>query len=240
MAELAAAMPYISMASTAFGFIGGMQEASAQEAYGRQQQAIAEMQARNAKVVAERNAQIIRDQSEYAARSQEVQAGQERATAQREAMMKRRERDLVMSRARAVGASSSGDTLDPTALNLTGDLYETGEMNGLNALWSGDSLATTLESKAGLTRYEGETDAEMTRYGGNVDSQLLKYQGAVQNYQGQTAASSSRMKSFGTAFGGLASVKDAPWNKYNTYKPGISPSQYVGGDVGTIYWNAYR
>lgn len=226
MAQLAAIAPYISMASTAFSFIGGLSDAANQEAYGKQQQAIAEMQARNAKAVADRNALIIRDQAGYQAAQQEQQAGQERASAQREAMVERQRRDLALSRARAVGAATGGDTLDPTALNITGDLYAQGELNALNSLYSGESMGSALEDQAKLTRYSGETNADMTQYGAAADAQLLRYQGASQNYQAQNAASSTRMKSFGTAFGGFA---DSPWNKY-------APKQ----DTGKYSYNMVR
>lgn len=236
MAVIAAAAPYISAASTVFSFISGMQDASAQEDYARQQQAIYEMQARNAQVVAERNAQIITDQANYQAALQEQQAGQERSASQRDAMEERRRRDLALSRARAVGAASSGDTLDPTSLNISGDIYSAGELNALNALWSGESAATGLETQAGLTRYQGETNADMTRYGGAVDSQLLNYQGAVTGYQGKQAASATRLNTFVNTAGSLASSDLL--NKYAPYKPGVSPTQRLSSGE-TIRWNTY-
>jgi hypothetical protein len=236
MAVMAAALPYLAIASTAFTFASGMQQASAQEDAGKQQQAIYEMQAQNAQAVATRNAQIITDQSSYQAALQEQQAGQERGASQREALQERQRRDLALSRARAVGAASTGDTLDPTSLNVTGDLYAQGELNALNALWSGESAATGLETQAGLTKYEGKTKADMTRYGGAVDSQLLNYQGQNSAYEGKQAASATRMKTYGTAFGSLAG--NDLLNKYAPYKPGVSPTQTLSGG-NKITWNTY-
>ena len=206
--ELATAVKIAQVAFTAFQFVGGMQEASAQEAYGKQQAQIAEMQARNARDVAERNALIMRDQAEYTAKQQEVQAGQETAKSQRDAMEERRRKNLALSRATAVAAASGAGALDPTSLDIQGDITEQGELNVLNALFAGNIAASDLRTQAGLTRYEGEQRAGMELYGGQTEADILRYQGQSEKAIAKQKASSSRFRAVGSLFGGIEPASD--------------------------------
>ena len=220
----------ISVASTAFSFFGGMQEASAAEAQAKQQQAIYNMQAQQAQVVAERNALIMEDQAKYEAAQMEAQGKSEQATAQRAAIEERRRKRVVQSKAQMLSASSGAGALDPGALDIVGDLEGEGEYNALAALYSGESAASALRSGATLRRYEGTEGAKMTRYGGLAEAQLLKYQGDVARSQGKMQASQARMSAYGSLAKGATSLSSkyapktesinwnpAPYGPYRTY-----------------------
>lgn len=93
---------------------------------------------------------------DYQAGLLEQQAGQERATAQRRAYEERRKATLVGSRAQAVAAASGGGALDPTVLEITGDIAGEGEYNALTQMFTGEERALGLENEAALRRYEGD------------------------------------------------------------------------------------
>jgi hypothetical protein len=82
-------------------------------------------------------------------------AGQERASAQRQAELSRKEGRLAVSRARALAAGSGGGANDPTVQRIYGDLSSQAEMNAMNALWEGEESATGLEMQAGAAEFEG-------------------------------------------------------------------------------------
>lgn len=197
-----------------------MQDASAQEEFGKQQQAILDMQARNAKAVAERNAQIQLDQANYEAARLREQGGQETAKSQREAEILRRQKKLAQSTAIARGAANSGDTLDPTSLDIYSGLEGEGEYNALSALYEGKSAGAFYNTSANLKEYEGKTTSDMTLYGGQTEAQLLRAQGATAAYEGSLRANSARRNAAGSIFSGGSSLLD----KYAPKK-------------NTIYWN---
>jgi hypothetical protein len=196
---MAQAMMPLMIASTVMSFVGGMQESSAYEKMGKQQQAISELQAHNTEVVAARNAQIMQDQAKYEAARLTEQGGQEQATSQRAALEERRRKRLTLSRASAVAASQGG-AVDPTTLNILSDIEGQGEYNALSALFEGDSAASVLRSQAALRTYEGDRSAEMTRYGGASEAQLTRYQGDVARYESSAKASQTRLKTVASAF----------------------------------------
>ncbi|WP_456389747.1 hypothetical protein [Profundibacter sp.] len=97
--------------------------------------------------------------AEYSARQFEAQGKAERASAQRKAINEGKQKDLVMSRARAVGASSGGG-LD---LELMGDIEEEGTYRSLTALWEGEERAKGRNAQAAAQRASG---AAANRAGG--------------------------------------------------------------------------
>ena len=104
---------------------------------------------------ADANAKAQQQSLEYEAKQSEVQAGQERAAAQRRAMEERRQATLASSRARALAAAGGGATIDPSVVNLMGDLAAEGEYNAGVAMYEGEEEARNLETSASLRRYEG-------------------------------------------------------------------------------------
>lgn len=214
-------MMIASIASTAFEFVGGMQQASAMEQQGAMQQQIYNMHAQQAQAVSERNALIMRDQAAYDAARLEEQGRSEQATAQRAAIEERRRKRLTQSRAQAVGAASGAGALDPTMLDIAGELEEEGEYNAMSRLFEGDTAAQGLRNSANLRQYEGRTGSAMELYSGRTQADLLRYQGSVSRAESKLAASNARMKAGGSLFSGGS-------NLYNKYAP--SRETWANGD----------
>lgn len=128
-------------ASTVMSTVGQIQQGQAQKAAGEAQAAAAAHRAALA---------------ESQAKSMEIQAGQERAVSQRAAMAERKKERLVSSRVSAISAASGAGALDPTIINILGDIATEGESNALTALFEGEERARGLEIGAGITRAGGQ------------------------------------------------------------------------------------
>jgi hypothetical protein len=106
--------------------------------------------------IGQRNAGIAENQrAQYVAKQMEVNAGQERAAAQRRAQEQRRRGDLAQSRAQSLAAASGGGALDPSVVDIMGGLEEESEFNALSDLYEGEERARDLESNATVTRWSG-------------------------------------------------------------------------------------
>lgn len=125
MAWFAAALPYISAASTALGVGAQIRQGNVQ-------------------------ANLLQQQAQE--RSEDAKAVQ--AEAQREAMLERKKARNLMSRARAVSAASGAGASDETVTNILTDIDTQGEVNALNALHSGNTVARGLRSGARAARNE--------------------------------------------------------------------------------------
>lgn len=126
MAWFAAALPYIGYASTALSAYSQLEQ-------GKQQAA----------------------QQQLLAISREKAANASAAESQRVAIQERRKARNLMSRARAVAAASGAGASDPTVNTIMADIETQGEVNALNALYSGDVEAQGLRSGAAIARNEG-------------------------------------------------------------------------------------
>lgn len=126
MAFLAAAAPYLAVATTALTAVSQFQSGKAANA----------------------NAQLVAAQQDQAAKQAQVEAGQEAA-------QERRRAKLVRSRALAVAGASGAGVSDPSVTNILTDIDTDGEVNALNALYSGDYTARALRSGAQATRRQG-------------------------------------------------------------------------------------
>lgn len=111
-----------------------------------------QVQAGNAAEQAGRNAQVAAD---YQASQLERNAGQERAMAQRKAIEEARKKRMAQSRAQALVAAQGGGSLDPSVVDLMGDLEAEGQYNFDMALQQGEESARDMETGAQLKRYEG-------------------------------------------------------------------------------------
>lgn len=100
--------------------------------------------------------QAARREANYVARQQEYLAGQQRASSQRAAEEQRRQGRLLESRAQAVAAASGGSATDPSVLDVIGGIRGEGEYRALTALYEGEERARGLETKAGLSRFQGK------------------------------------------------------------------------------------
>lgn len=104
-----------------------------------------------------RNAGIAADQeANYRAQQDEIRAGQERASAQRASIEEIRKMRLVQSRGRAVAAASGAGALDPSVMDIMGDLETEGRYRAATAAYQGEDSARNLENSAMLSRYTGK------------------------------------------------------------------------------------
>lgn len=103
--------------------------------------------------------------AEFSAKQMEINAGQERASAQRKMLEEGRKKNMALSRAQAVAAASGGGTLDPSIVDIMGDLEAEGEYNKRAALFEGEQRAQDLESGAMVQRYQGS----MSRMAGKAE-----------------------------------------------------------------------
>mgnify|MGYP001606871182 CR=1 FL=1 len=78
----------------------------------------------------------------------DVQAAQQRAMSQREAIDQRRQARLATSRGLAVAAASGGGADDPSVVNLLADLEGEGEYRALTSLYNGEEQARAKEVQA--------------------------------------------------------------------------------------------
>ena len=92
----------------------------------------------------------------YQAAQLDAAAKTESASAQRVAQEERRQKELVLSRARAVGAASGGGQ----DIGLLGAIEEDGELRALTALWEGDEAAKGRRAQASASRFEGKQMAQ--------------------------------------------------------------------------------
>lgn len=121
-------------------------------------------------------------------------ANEDAAAGQRAAETQLRRRDLVLSRARALGAASGTLATDPTQVDIEGDIAQQGDYNALSALYEGMARARSNEYQAEIDLFRGRRigaaagpaafGQALTGVGGLVDRRmrrnyLLDYYGAA-------------------------------------------------------------
>lgn len=100
--------------------------------------------------------------SNFEAAQLEARAKSEIAVAQRDAARDRRQKELVQSRARAVGAASGGGV----DLRLLSTIEEEGTYNELMARWEGSERARSSRLNADVARMEGRNEERAGRIKG--------------------------------------------------------------------------
>ncbi len=140
----------LTAASTIVGTVSSIRQAQAQKIAAKTQEQAGLYQ----RQLAERQAESL-----------ELRAGQERAVSQRAAIEQRRRGALVSSRAQALAAASGAGALDPTVVDIMGDLETETEIRALSALYEGEESARGLEYGALLERAGGEGDLYAARAG---------------------------------------------------------------------------
>ena len=122
------------------------------------------------------------------AEQRRIAAGQERAASQRNAFQERKQAEIASSNALARAAGSGGGAMDPSIVNLLGDIEAEGEYRALLETYGGNERAQNLE------------------YGAELD----EYQGRMARDAGKQAKKNSRFTALGQFVGGAASAgKDA-------------------------------
>lgn len=89
------------------------------------------------------------------AESMEIEAGQRRAAAQRDAERKRKEAQVIMSRQQAVAAASGGGATDQTVLDLMARTAGEGELQAGQIQYQGEEAARGLRDNAAARRMQG-------------------------------------------------------------------------------------
>lgn len=137
MAFLAAAAPYLAVASTALSVAGAVRDGQ------------------EAKIDGQRQARELRED-----------ANAKQAEAQRVAIERRRQGSFAASRARAVAAASGAGVSDTTAETLIERIDTQADYNVLNALFEGDATARGLRDGARRAEREGKARERAGRYKG--------------------------------------------------------------------------
>lgn len=117
---------------------------------------------------------------DFQAAQLDQQAGQTRASSQREAAEQRRQATLAQSRLQAV---TGGAGLDPTVVNLSANLAGEGEFRALSALYEGEERAKGMEGQAAAARYQGR-QAKAAGTIGAMSSLLAGGSKMYENYGG--------------------------------------------------------
>ena len=106
--------------------------------------------------IGQRNAGIAAQQeANYRAQQADINAGQERASAQRGMIEELRQMRIAQSRGQAVAAASGAGALDPSVMDIMGDLETEGRYRASTVKYEGEERARDLETGAVLARYEG-------------------------------------------------------------------------------------
>lgn len=170
MPALAAAAPYIGLATTALSVHSKIQEGKA----------------------AAHRAELI-------ARQKKIDANAAQAESQQEAAGERKKARYLRSRALAVAGASGAGVSDPTINNILTGIDTEGEMNALNTQWSGDTAGSGLRAEGRVAMSEGRAakrsaykSAFTTALSGGMDFVEAKPT-FFQKYGGKRAAGSKSL-----------------------------------------------
>ena len=133
---------------------------------------------------------IARGQAEaraaaYRAKALEINAKEERAAAQHQAMEEDRQTRYALSKVQAQSAGSGFGADDTSVQNLSGDIARYGSLKAQMAQYGGDSRAEGLRAQANATRLSG--DAALTgAYYGAAGSLLSGFSSLYSKYRTYT------------------------------------------------------
>lgn len=94
--------------------------------------------------------------AKFTAQQERIAGDQAMGAASRDAYFKRREGNLVASRAQAVAAASGGGAADPSVLDVMGGIEGQTEYNVLSALYEGQEIKRQYNAQADLDVFEGK------------------------------------------------------------------------------------
>jgi hypothetical protein len=92
----------------------------------------------------------------FEAEQHKRQAAEERAASQREAIEKRHEGALAMSRQLAIAGASGAGVVNPSILDIYGETAQAGEYNAQTALYGGESRARGQLDQAAAAKFKGK------------------------------------------------------------------------------------
>ncbi len=93
----------------------------------------------------------------FKARQLKARGDEERAIGQRRAMQAQREKDLALSRVRAVSAASGGGVDDDSITNLMAGTEQQGNYNAMVELYQGNSARNKAYAGAAIRRQQGSS-----------------------------------------------------------------------------------
>jgi hypothetical protein len=130
--------------------------------------------ARDAKNIAEYNAENTRRIAEYNAGIAEEAAGQEEAASQMRAAEVRRQFRLKQSRVLALAAASGGGAMDMDVMNAIAGFEEEGDLAARTELYSGSEAARRMRAEGAAGIWKGESEARGVMYEGLSRESALK------------------------------------------------------------------
>lgn len=212
------------VAGTVISFVGGMQQASAQEDAANYQAAIQRQQADlQAKQYEADSARLEYERGQTLAASKA-----EAAAGQREALVERHKSRLAQSRLQAVVGATGGGFDDPTIQALKTDIASEGAYRAAMGMYGGDLNARSLMLKGQMQQY----DANALKQSANVARQTGQMQSNLTRLSGQIEAQGTRTK----AYSNLLSSGSSLYDKYNAPGETITwNSQRVGGSSYNMY-----
>lgn len=219
---MAAALPYVAVASTVAGMASNMEamDTAAQAAQVEQEGNAA------AAAAAQRAAERKRVALEFEAKELEVQAGQQIASAQRQRDEEERTARLTASRALAVAAASGASASDTTVVNLISRVKGEGALRGAVALYEGEAKARALRIQAMGRRYESAVAIE----GGNDLATAYGYK----NQAAQIKAQAQQTAAMGNIFSGIGNLATGNSGLFSKY--GGGGVQSFGAGDSSLLW----
>lgn len=129
--------------------------------------------------------------ADYEALQMEKNAKQVEASGQQAALEKRRQYDILQSRALAIAGASGAGALDPDVLNIIGGLNAEGERAFGAELYNARSNVNAMDSQAAATRYQGQQSQTAGYVRGAATALSGVADAAGMTYFGQTNANPS-------------------------------------------------
>lgn len=127
---------------------------------------------------ARNSGKLGQEAKEYEAQQYESRAIASVASAQRDMLNERKNKELIISRAQALAAFGGGGVNDPTVQNLIADIDNEGAYREAVALYRGEEEARKLNEAASLSRREGVIIME----GGKVQAMAYAVTGLYGKY----------------------------------------------------------
>ena len=100
----------------------------------------------------------------FEAEQHKRQAAEERAASQRDALEKRHEGELAMSRQKAIAGASGAGVVTPSILDIYGETAQKGEYNAQTALYGGESRARGQLDEAAAAKFKGKAARQASYY----------------------------------------------------------------------------
>lgn len=95
--------------------------------------------------------------AKFEAKQMKIKGDAEFAKSQRDAMQHRKEKELVLSRQRAIAASSGGGTGDPSIEAIMSKTEQAGEYNAMMDMYNGVTARNDLYRGAAVKKKEGKS-----------------------------------------------------------------------------------